>query len=589
MTARTPSQTRPLLLIWLAGCAIFIIASWSHITGLSGWDPDDQLRMVQLRDFLGGQGWFDNSQQRLNAPYGAPMHWSRVTELPLALIVLLLSPIFGQAIAEMIAGTAVPLLLLGLTGWLLCDIARRVGQASAAPIAMILCLVTATIIAQFMPMRIDHHGWQIMLASLSLWTLFRTGGRSSSILLGAALALWLHISLEGAPLVAAFFVWLGWQWIFSKLHGARLLPSICSFAGVSFALFFATEKAALSAPIWCDNMSPAHLVAIAAAAIIMIPATLFNARHWQIRMAMAAMAGGAAIISMLWFAPECSGGAFAQLDPLVRNYWYVNVTEGLPLWQQVSISAASWLMPAIMALIGLFLLHRRKDILVSAHANVTAFFMIVSFLIALLVFRAASVACAFAIPVLANWLAVMIEQYRSSEAPMRKMKLALSIMAIVLAGPIFAQLANGVSAATSSGPTQNHTSTEVKNRLCQSAKSVKSLTGLPTGRIVATFDMSPAILLTTGHSVLASSHHRNKAGMRDQIRLFASSPDKAGQIVFARGITHFVICPDEAEMRQYLLRDPDGLWARLAKNDIPKWLQPMPDMGEGIKIWRVVR
>ena len=33
-------------------------------------------------------------------------------------------------------------------------------------------------------------------------------------------------------------------------------------------------------------------------------------------------------------APQCVGGAFGGLDPLVREYWYVHINEGLPIWHQ---------------------------------------------------------------------------------------------------------------------------------------------------------------------------------------------------------------------------------------------------------------
>ena len=101
------------VLLWAVICAVLVTQGWPQITTLSGWDPDDQLRLVQLRDFLNGQSWFDTTQYRLNAPDGAPVHWSRLVELPLALLVLMFRPLFGHAGAEMIAGTTVPLLLLG--------------------------------------------------------------------------------------------------------------------------------------------------------------------------------------------------------------------------------------------------------------------------------------------------------------------------------------------------------------------------------------------------------------------------------------------------------------------------------------------
>src|SRR5690606_34128818 len=85
-------------------------------------DPDDTLRMVQLRDLLGGQAWFDVTQYRIDPPDGVPMHWSRLVDVPLAFVALTLTPLIGAASAQTTAAVIVPLLTLGclvaLVGWI---------------------------------------------------------------------------------------------------------------------------------------------------------------------------------------------------------------------------------------------------------------------------------------------------------------------------------------------------------------------------------------------------------------------------------------------------------------------------------------
>jgi len=432
MRSETDSIFRPVLLIWLAGSAVLLLGAWQNISSLSGWDPDDQLRMVQLRDFLAGQGWFDNSQNRLNTPFGTDMHWSRITELPLALIVLLFTPLFGQSGAEMVAGTFVPLALLFATGYFLSDIARRIGHRDAAPIAMLLCFLIPTILAQFMPMRIDHHGWQIMMASASIWTLFCEDRRKGGLMLGAALALWLHISIEGAPLTAVFFAYLGLRWILRDAQGQRLLFTLISFAPLSVLLFLATKRNGFATINHCDIISPAHLMAIGGAAGVMVMAILLKPASWSLRAALAAFAGAAALWLLHISAPACLTGGFADLDPVVRSYWYVNVTEGLALWQQGKLGAIGWIMAAIMGLIGLVLLKDNGSDAQRSDRRMIGWFQIAALVISLLVMRAAAVACAFAIPVLANWLTAMIDKYRGSTEPMQKAKTAILMMLIVM-------------------------------------------------------------------------------------------------------------------------------------------------------------
>src|ERR1700722_20823990 len=53
---------------------------------------DDAMRLVEVRDLIGGQGWFDLFQYRLDPP-GTSMHWSRLIYAPLAAVILLLKPL----------------------------------------------------------------------------------------------------------------------------------------------------------------------------------------------------------------------------------------------------------------------------------------------------------------------------------------------------------------------------------------------------------------------------------------------------------------------------------------------------------------
>ena len=127
----------------------------------------------------------------------------------------------------------------------------------------------------------------------------------------------------------------------------------------------------------------------------------------------------------------------------------------------------------------------------------------------------------------------------------------------------------------------------VTNEQCQSALSVRRLSTLPKGTFVAPFDMGPTILAQTPHSVLASSHHRNEHAMRDHIQIFRSAPDASRRLMSARGVDYIAACPQEAELGFYARKDPKGFWAQIKAGKVPVWLEPLPDRGEGIKVWRV--
>src|SRR5882724_12044155 len=130
----------PLAIAWLvtAGAMVAKALLTAGTTPLL-LDTDDAMRLTEVHDFLGGQGWFDLVQHRMNTPFGAPMHWSRLIDLPEAVLLTVLRPVFG-AMADIVAAYVWPLLLLVPLLWLTAKIAIRFGGRAARWPALLLPL-----------------------------------------------------------------------------------------------------------------------------------------------------------------------------------------------------------------------------------------------------------------------------------------------------------------------------------------------------------------------------------------------------------------------------------------------------------------
>ncbi|MEQ1550891.1 hypothetical protein [Sphingorhabdus sp.] len=574
-------------IVWLLAAAFLIYSSWPNIVSRSGWDPDDQLRMVQLRDFLGGQSWFDTTQYRLNAPEGGPMHWSRLIELPLAIIIIMAAPIFGQAGAEMIAGTVIPLMCFASIAYILGRVAMSLGGRLAGGIAVVMTMMSPAISMQLRPMRIDHHGWQLFCAALTLWTLFWPSARKAGIVMGMAMAVWLHISLEGAPAAAAFFAILGWRWAFKGDDAQRLGWAVLAFTSVSLLLFFGTQAAGLSATNFCDTISPAHIYAIAAAGMLIAPSALLLQLGRIPRVTIVLAAAVTSAVIYLNAAPDCARGAFSTMDPVVRAYWYDMVREGLPVWHQKWGTAILMLALPVVGLATLAILLIRADVEQRANYAIIAFLSVYTLLLSLLVFRTVSTATLVATPVVAIGVAKLFSRYRTEPVALRRIGLVALMVLMLIPGPYFSQIFKMLSPQTAKNQQEVAGEKGSEAGQCESSESVRSLDALKQANIVAPFDIGPKILLNTPHSVVASSHHRNEKGMRAHIDIYRLPPAQARAIVQRRKVTHIVACSDEAEMKGYARRNREGLWAQLAKGNTPDWLEKMPDMGEGLKVWRV--
>jgi hypothetical protein len=178
----------------------------------------------------------------------------------------------------------------------------------------------------------------------------------------------------------------------------------------------------------------------------------------------------------------------------------------------------------------------------------------------------------------------LIEHWRTCDVPVRRITMVALALALLIPGALIGPVVRKLAAEPANPVAAKG---DAQSEKCESVKSVRMLSLLPDSNIIAPFDMGPAILMTTRHRVLASSHHRNVAGMHDQIEIFRSSPEKARALLAKRGITRIAVCTDEAEMGLYAEKDPKGLWAALANAKAPDWLENEGVYGDGIMVWRV--
>lgn len=579
----------PLFLIWLAVSAVISMVSFDQIASGIGWGPDDQLRQVQLRDWLAGQNWFDTTQYRIAAPDSQPMHWPRLIELPLAFVILVLSPVIGPAAAETAAMTIVPLIALGLAMWLVAKIAEQLFGRQIALLSAALTATAVPVIAQLRPMRIDHHGWQIVLALIALWTMFWPDKRKGGLVMGFALALWLSISLEGLPLSVAFIALLAWRWIISLDEGVRLFWTLAGFLVSSILLYLLNHGQFDVLQTYCDAIAPAHLLACFAGAIIILPAIKFTPVSWLVRLIALGFAGTAALSIFYTSAPQCVGSAFSELDPLVHDYWLVNVREGMPVWDQPGKEIISLFGGSIIVGLGclFYIQWKRRDAVDKDKLFLLAYALIWAFAVSLLVQRAAAVAAIYAMPFVGWAVHHAFRSAREIKRPASRILATVAVVFLILPGPLLLGAVNAVTGQDEKDDGEEALSAAAAPA-CDSHVSLAQLNALPQSNIIAPFDFGPEILVQTPHNVLATSHHRNDAAMADQIRIFTSKPELARDIIEARNIRYIAICPDESELKLYANKHPDGLWSKISKKEQLEWLQPVHLRDSSLSLWRVV-
>jgi hypothetical protein len=200
-------------------------------------DPDDTMRLNEVINWLQGQGWHDLSHPRLSPGAHTVVHWARLLDVPLALLMLPFIKLMGMQNAALLASLIVPPATFGLLLWLAVALAKIFVGAERANLAAVLVLFAPLVLMNFAPGRVDHHGYEILVAGFGLLCLERMaeGGRTGNLYAVAAAVVFacgLWIGTEALPWVILFIACLA---AMAAWSGEALLRRAALF-GAAFAL-----------------------------------------------------------------------------------------------------------------------------------------------------------------------------------------------------------------------------------------------------------------------------------------------------------------------------------------------------------------
>ena len=564
--------------VWLATAVLLTLIALPQIASFAPGDPDDFMRLLQVRDWLAGQSWWDVRQYRMDPPAGADMHWSRLVDLPLAAFLLAFGALLPEPWASVAAMSVVPLLQLGLAMVLLRSIMRRLGAGKGATIAVTaLPLLFPLLVDAFMPLRIDHHGWQALCTLAATLAMLRGGWRNACAA-GAIMAIALTISLEALPLAAVLGAIFALRFIrFGRReHEAYLV-------GLAFAaplLFAATRPRNAFASAWCDQLSWPHFLALAAAAACAAASRIVAGQNHAagrlVALVPVAVAAGLAILLPLG---ACAVDPFAAMDPVLRSEWLSRVPEGMPVWSQPASVAAMLLWTIAIIIAGARLAVRgARDKAARERWAMLALAALGAGALSLLVLRAGLIAQLLAVP----FAAVLVAHYLPRARAIGSLpgRVLATMACLLLATPTLASAAlkplDGWDAKPS--PAAGHAGPCDLSRLA----------ALPNGQLFAPFDLGPEILARSGHSVVAGPYHRNQRAMRAVLDAFTGAPDNARAIVTSESADYLVACVSADRLGTFADAGEGNLADALLAGRAPAWLAPVPGFERGVlRVWRV--
>jgi hypothetical protein len=572
-------------LFWIGAAAWMVWQRWWGIHWFALGDTDDNMRMMQVRALIEGQGWYDLRQYRMNGPYGADIHWSRLVDLPIAGIKLLLSPFMGGAAAERAAVTLAPMLPLAVAMTALAVTARRLISPYAYPIALALLLTGASVRGMFMPLRIDHHGWQLAMVALCVMGLSDPRRARGGVLLGAATALSLTIGMEMLPYLAVAGAIAVFMWIWERDEARRLFAYGASLAGGCALSYLVFTSEANRAAV-CDALSPVWLSAMILAGALSVALAAWSPEKRFVRF-VAAAAGGIAVgaaFALMW--PHCLG-RLEQSSPELERLWLSRVREAMPLWRHGWSTAANTATLPVLGLVGglVMIWRSRRD---PQRLVVWAGLFLLGLLAAALLAwqtRAGPAAQLLSIPgaTALAWLILAWLYARRS--------VALAAAGVALAALLFSgYLTVYALRLIPEKPAPARTHVAQANSRCPTAPALRPVARQPRGNVLTFVDLGPRLITMTHHNAIAGPYHRNAQQIIDIMLTFRGTPEKALDTVQRYRIDYVLICPNLSESTVYSAEAPNGFYRQLARGQVPAWLERVPLPPDSpYRMWRVVR
>jgi hypothetical protein len=541
--------------------------------------------MMQVRDLMGGQGWYDLRQYRLNPPFGADIHWSRIVDLPIAGIKFALSPLLGGAAAERWAVAAAPLLPLLAAMAAVAVTVRRLVSPYAFALAFAIFLCGHSVRNQFVPLRIDHHGWQLACLAVAVMALTDPKRARGGAILGAATALSLSIGLEMLLYLVLAGAAAVLMWVRHQGEARRLAAYGASLAGATGLGFLLFASKANRAPV-CDALSPVWLSAMVGTGAVCVLLALLPPRSAAIRFA-AAAAGGlllAAFFALAW--PHCLGrleGVSAEADRL----WLSNVREARPIYMHGWRTATSILALPAFGLIGyaLMLWRSRRDMAGFTPWAAAAAPALLAVLLLLWQSRAGPAAQLLAVPGASALAWVLIGAFRASRLMLVRVFGTVAAF-LLISGLLIQQAVELVPQAKGKG----NPAVGRANGSCPTLAALRPIALQPKGYVLTHVDLGPRLITVTHHDAVAGPYHRNHRDIVETMRAFRGTADEARRTVEKRGIDYVLICPNISESTIYATQAKNGFYIQLTRGQVPAWLEPVTLPAKSpYRMWRVKR
>ena len=589
--------TFALLLVpaWAVAAGLLLVERWPEMDQRL-FDGDDAMRLVEVREFLAGRGWFDLHEFRLAPPTGYDTHWSRLIDAGLAGLYFFFRLFVTSGLAEVLMRAVWPLLWLLAAMTAVAVLAWRIAGRNAALAALVIAAGAIPAFQHFKPGRIDHHNVQIALALATVAAVVwsdraRHAAALAGVLTGLAAAIGLESLLFLVTGGAAIALRFGWGGMGDAVGApasqapARALKAYGLALAASMVVGFLVSVAPAH---WsrsvCDAMAinwalPAGISGLGLAVV----AHILSRSTATTRFVGIALVGAIACLASVLAEPRCIHGPFALMDQQVEAIWLDQVDEMAPLIDFVRgfPLLGAWLCSfPLVGLLSMLWLARggvmRRDFafLVSAAAFIVAVAATFG------AEKVYSYAMWFAMPIVAA-LAAQLTGSPGRRAIVVRLAAALALTpTAVTAAALTVVLTVAERLPAKAGMAER--------AMCTRNEAYESLARLPTGLVVTDLNYGPFVLALTPDAVVAAPYHRIGGGILAAQTILTGPLDEARRIIETDDVVYVALCG--TRMSTGAVPPAGSLWAELDAGRIPPWLEAATgNRDDQFRIYRVRR
>lgn len=582
--------------LWLAtiGAVAVGIVNLIHLYSAPtldlAYDPDSNLRMQQVRDWMAGQSWFDVRLARYGLEGFTPMHWTRLADLLPAALIAALKPFVGPAQAETIAVIAAPM-VLRIPLFIACiwAVRRLVPEISTKVVGLsvlIIGLHLSLLNSNFMPGRIDHHNLQLVAFAIFIGGFLGERTFRSGLISSAGLIAGLVVGLDALPHVAAAILGVGILWLLEPQRERAFLQGI----GIgTLALTIVCGPIFIPQPwttTWCDSWTvPLAAIMLGFGAVVLLIAGPLGQldQIWK-RFAAAGIFGSGVLATMFWAFPSCRNPLPLQ-DPLITKYWMGSIGENANAFQLMAEfpnAIFEWLLPAVAA--GYFLYSIRLNRFQIRPCAPLLITLAVGFLFGALYYRGLPI---LNLLTLLTLTPLLIQIFVSIKASDKRVTLYACVSIFILIGSSVLGILRDDSKSANKPATNSTSNKTVAEGHCLDGKALSRVQALPPGLMIAAFGPSEYLLRTSHHTTSFAGYHRAKEGNLWTIRWLIATPDAAKAMLKEHRPRYLNICPLAQQLQMMATGEPKSLIAQLMKGNAPDWLKPVATLSGGGKVYEI--